>query len=502
MTTRTEIQASHRAGARRARTGVVVVIGVFAAVHVVYWATGGGLATAELHSSWQLLDLHPLRADPFGSVALLHIQPPLFNLFVGVVERWSPLAAAFTYQLLYLACGLTLVLALRALLVEIGCSELGATAGAVVVALDPTVLSYENTVTYELPVATALVLTAWLGARFVRTRRTRVLVGFVLAATFATLTRALLHPVWLLAVIAIVLMAARPTAGWRAVVGVCAIPVVLVGGWVVKNQVLFDEPSLSSMLGSNLARGVIAPMPRTVVDRLVREGTLTPAARVRAFSPYTAYQPALGPCRTAWTEPVVRALVKRDGISNFNAVCFLRAYHQEQHNAIVLLRERPGDYLGTRYAPAALHFSHDLGPGVESFRSNPVYRGLLRVWNPLLLRADVTVHDRGWTNPVIPNAPQPIVPVSITLLAATLFVLALGAVAAVRLLRRGDPSRAPDAGRVLIAVTVGFVAVVSILTEYGENGRFRFLVDPLVIGVSIGVVVTAVGRRLEARRAA
>ena len=68
-----------------------------------------------------------------------------------------------------------------------------------------------------------------------------------------------------------------------------------------------------------------------------------------AFSAYSAYQPGIGPCRTHWTPTVVRALVKEDGISNFNAVCFLRVYRQEQHNALVLLRERPGDYLGTRY---------------------------------------------------------------------------------------------------------------------------------------------------------
>ena len=87
-------------------------------------------------------------------MALLHIQPPAFNLFVGVVERWSPLSAVFTYQVLYLACGLTLLLVLRALLLELGCTELAATVGTVVVALDPVLLSYENTVTYELPVAT------------------------------------------------------------------------------------------------------------------------------------------------------------------------------------------------------------------------------------------------------------------------------------------------------------------------------------------------------------
>jgi hypothetical protein len=469
--------------------GALVVVGVFVVVRVGYWATGGGFTTAALRTSWQLLDLRRLTADPFGSVALLHIQPPAFNLFVGVVERWSPLSAGFTYQVLYLACGLVLLLTLRALLVELGCSELAATVGTVVVALDPVLLSYENTATYELPVATLLVVSGWCCARYARTRSTGHLVAFVAAITAAALTRALLHPAWLVAAVVLVVVAVRPRTGWRAIGAAVAIPLVLIGGWMLKNQVLFDEPSMSTILGGNLARGVIAPMPRAAVDALVRDGSITPAARVRAFSAYSAYQPAIGPCRTHWTPTVVRALVKEDGISNFNSVCFLRVYHQEQHNALVLLREHPADYLGTRYAPLSIHFFHDLAP--DRYHDNATLRVLTDVWNPVLARLGVTVHDAGWTNNLIPGAPPPTIPVSLTLLAATLFVLGLGTSAFARVVRRR--ARPGDLARAYLAGTVAFVALVSIATEYGENGRFRFLVDPIVIGLAVAQVVTWIG---------
>jgi hypothetical protein len=474
---------------RRVAPGTLVVVAVYLVVRVAYWATGGGFTTAALRTSWQLLDLHRLTADPFGSVALLHIQPPAFNLFVGVVERWSPVSAAFTYQVLYLACGLVLVVTLRALLIELGCSDVAATVGTVVVALDPVLLSYENTVTYELPVATLLVVSGWCCARYARTRSTGHLVGFVAAITAAALTRALLHPVWLVAMVVLVVVAVRPRTGWKAIGAAAAIPVVLVGGWMLKNEVLFGEPTMSSILGGNLARGVIAPMPRTAVDRLVRDGTITPAARVRAFSAYSSYQPEIGPCHTHWTPTVVRSLTKDDGISNFNSVCFLRVYRQEQHNALVLLRERPGDYLGTRYAPFSIHFFHDLAP--DRYHDNTTLRVLSDVWNPVLLRLGVTVHDGGWTNNLIPGAPPPTIPMSVTLVLATAFVLGLGAAAGIRLVRHR--ARPGDLARTYLAVTVAFVALVSIATEYGENGRFRFLVDPIVIGWAVAQVVTDVG---------
>jgi hypothetical protein len=483
------------AAPRRVTPGVLVLLAVYAAVRVAYWATGGRFSTAALQTSWQLLDLHRLTADPFGSVALLHIQPPAFNLFVGVVERWSPISGALTYQLLYLVCGLTLVLTLRALLAELGCPGVAATAGAVIVALDPVLLSYENTVTYELPVATLLVVSGWCCARYARTRSTGHLVAFVAAVTAAALTRALLHPVWLVAMVLLVVLAIRPRSGWRAVGVAVVLPVVLVGGWMLKNQILFDEPTMSSILGGNLARGVIAPMPRSAVDALIRTGDLTPAARVRAFSGYDAYQPAIGPCRTHWTPTVVRSLVKSDGISNFNAVCFLRVYRQEQHNALVLLRERPADYLGTRYAPFSIHFFHDMAP--DRYHHNATLQALTDVWDPLLLRWHVTIGDQDWTNTLIPGAPPPVVPMSTLLVVMTAFVIALGVAALTRIVR--GRARRGDLARGYLAITVAFVALVSITTEYGENGRFRFLVDPIVIGWAVAQIVTY-GHAWRARR--
>jgi hypothetical protein len=46
-----------------------------------------------------------------------------------------------------------------------------------------------------------------------------------------------------------------------------------------------------------------------------------------------------------------------------------------------------------------------------------------------------------------------------------------------------------------------FVLVVSVATEYGENGRFRFLVDPFVLGIATALAVDTVARLLEGRRA-
>ena len=56
--------------------------------------------------------------------------------------------------------------------------------------------------------------------------------------------------------------------------------------------------------------------------------------------------------------------------------------------------------------------------------------------------------------------------------------------------------------RAYLAGTVAFVALVSIATEYGENGRFRFLVDPIVIGLAVAQVVTFAQSRRRGSSAA
>ena len=64
-----------------------------------YRVGGRAFDTSWLESSWQLVDPELLRHQLFSSVWFEHTQPPLFDLFVGVVLRWSPLPTALTFEL-------------------------------------------------------------------------------------------------------------------------------------------------------------------------------------------------------------------------------------------------------------------------------------------------------------------------------------------------------------------------------------------------------------------
>ncbi len=177
-----------------ARRGLWWVLGAFAAVRVAFVASGGGFSTKLLFQTWQLLDARYLASDPFGSVLALHIQPPLFNLFIGGVMAWSPLPLGLSLQVGYLACGLVAVVGLYLLLLDLGFSARAAAVGGVVVALDPTMLGYENVIAYEVPTAAMVIVVALCLVRWVRTGRIPWLVGLAVALLATVMTRALYHP--------------------------------------------------------------------------------------------------------------------------------------------------------------------------------------------------------------------------------------------------------------------------------------------------------------------
>lgn len=474
--------------------GLAVVIGVFACSRVALWSTGGRFSTGYLGWQLQLLDAGELAAHPLGSVWHLHTQPPLFNLLVGVVLRWSPLPAGLSLQIVYVAFGLVLAVASYRLALDLRAPVTLAAIAASAVVLNPVLLGYENALSYELPTAMLLVLAARAFARFARTGATGAFALLVTWSTLVVLTRALLHPTWLAGVLAFALVIRRPRAGWRPIAAWCVLPIVLVGGWMVKNAVLFDEATLSSWFGMNLQRAVVSPLTERDLRELVREGRLSRVSTVGTFGSYALYEPFTEPCRPSSDRPVLAAPDKSNGLPNFNYECFLPVYAQSQRDALEALRARPGRYVAIRPVTLARYLEPAEAPVTPS---SDVLRGLNWVFDRLTLQRTITIDMRDWAFPLLLDEGFPTHP-SLVLSGALIIVLARGALALVRLVRRREFDDDPT--WVFLFWTVGAVTAVSILFELGENDRFRVIVDPLLIVGSLSAVGTWVSSHTGARQ--
>ncbi len=465
---------------RAALVDRTVVLAAFALSRLLYGLAGVRYDTSSLLYSSQLLDQTWLRDRLAESVFYLHAQPPAFNLFVGLVLRWSPLSPETSFHLAYLALGVVLALASHDLARRLGADRVLAVVVALVVSCSPTTVLYESWLSYEYPVATALVVLVDLVVRFGERRRTGYLVGASAVAALVVLTRSMMSPLWLLAVVAC-LVAYRWPPTWRAVAW-ATLPLVVVLAFVVKNQVVFGTPQLSSWFGYNLDKVVTSPLTDDQRRQLADEG-------------FTRTDP--GPCTVGHDDVPALAEVHKptppppgeDPIENFNQECLVAKYEALQADAVTVARAHPG-WVARNVVGAAEIWASPASLSPFVYDNRQAVAGVDDVWRRLVLL------DVAWDPPVaVPtawpvgvSAPDRRFHVSVLLVVATAVVAAVGLVSLVRWRRRDARSLALAVG----GLTVAYAAVVATVLEYGENNRIRFVAEPLTVVLFVVILANGV----------
>ncbi|HEX6568866.1 MAG TPA: hypothetical protein VF015_06870 [Acidimicrobiales bacterium] len=487
-----------RASTRDVWIGRALVTVAVLAVLATVLAEGDGVSGLSLQTAWQLLDLRALGDNPVEATWYLHTQPPLHNLLIGLVA-WSPLPLAGTLFVLYGLSLLVTGLALLALLVRWGVGPVGAGAVSAVALMHPSLAKTIHLVSYEVPMAMLVVGALWAVQRYLDDPRLRWLLLVSTTLTLGVLTRSLLHPLWLVAVLALVLVA-RPVPP-RHVAAAAAIPLVLVGGWIVKNEVLFDTATTSSWLGFNMQRGVTGPMARGDVEAAVDDGTVSPAALRQPWELPDRYPETTQRCRATHDHATVAATVKNPGqaseIANFNYECYLPAYDQAQRDALALIRRSPRRYLSTRVPSLMMTYRQvDSGWEMKQYWLDAAYE-------PFLAEVRYTADMRDWNLPILPGRDSYPIEASLTLMAFTLVIVARAGVAAVRLARRGRRARDAWPAAEVVWIVAGWTVVVvlfgSSLVEFGENGRFRAALDPLLIALPVAALFQCLRGTLQHR---
>ncbi len=294
-----DAEAAYGAAADRTRVWLLngVTAALFLASRLVLHVAGGRFTTSTT-ADLALLDPAELARDPFLAFTANHIQPPLWNFFVGSVLRWSPFPTGGTFGVLFLLCGLVTVLALRSLLSELGAQGAVAVTAATLVGWSPVTIGYEQMLTYEAPVAMLVTLAAWAFARWVRSPSTSRLVFFSACMVTGALTRTTLSPLWLIGGLAIAVLAGRgrTSPGWHARVGIAVAALVVVAAPLAHRAAAFHVASFSSYGGMNLARTSIVQWPRDSIDDLVDRGRISAASEVIPYAPYEEYAPFFPEC--------------------------------------------------------------------------------------------------------------------------------------------------------------------------------------------------------------
>ena len=393
------------------------------------------------------------------SIFYLHSQPPLFNLYVGILLKAFPDHYASVAHATYVVIGIIGALALYGLLVRVGCGARLSAAIAALVTVAPATILFENWLFYEYPVAVMLVLSGFALAGFARKQTFWPGFAFFLLLAVVIWTRSTFHIVWMLLAAGLVLVSLRNRA--KVVLCACLVPLLLVVALYGKNLVVFGEPSTSSWFGMHWARSVFRTFPPAERAERVERGELSRVSLVTPFSNVGDYR-GIVPLSRPTGIPVLDQASSLGGRPNYNNKSYIRISNLYLHDSLRLIRGDPIAYL--RGVKASLEIF--LRPGTE----NP-----FTTRNGAKIRRYTEVFDRG----IYLQTPY-----AARIGWAILGSYALALLYGVRLLllwiRRGLSSDPALVTLLYAWLTVLNMCLANPLTSGGENNRIRFPVDPFV----------------------
>lgn len=473
-------------GTRLELLSVGGLLAAFTVARVLYHLAGVRFDATPLVAYWQYLDPVLLRTDLWRSLWHLHSQPPLYNLFLGVMLKLLP-GSETGFAVVGVCLGGLVVLITYLLARRLGAGRVPALAGAGLYAVSPTLVLYENWLHYTLPVVALLLGGAFVLERAVATRRAGWFALFGTSLAAVCLTMSFFHALFTVLVGLAVAWGAwtgeldtrageRGTRAGRRAALAAGVALAVVLGWYSKNLVQFGTFSSSTWLGMSLARMTHTFVPRAERESLAQAGRVSPLAVVAPFSPLEAYAARLPSTPATGIEALDQSR-RSTGASNFNNLAYVGISRLYARDALWLARHRPAAYLRSLLDANLIFFmpATAFGQLGESRRrarwainAAEVLQGRLMFHiDPGLQRTDLVAFYR-----------QKVMNCGLVL--PLLYLGALVAALALTLRwRRRMPARA--ATFAYIAVVLGYVWLAGTFLEVGENMRFRSLTDPLVL---------------------
>lgn len=460
-------------------------------------AAANGYRMQIVWSRYQLLDRIALEQEPLSSLWLLHSQPPLLNLGLAVALRVAAVLGTEPEIVAggaFFALGASSVLLAAWVVRGLTGSAWSAGAAAGLLLLDPGFVHFQTQYFYTFPVAFLLLAVLAASLRHLRDGSAGSLVVVVLLLAAVALTRALFHPLWALAYLALLLASGRAgprRGGARTAAAASALLLVLLAAWPVKNWIVFGQLTMTSWVGQNLANDT--PVDTGLVA-FWRDGVEPPGLSSRSEAMRARYGAAAD---------VVTSAFKSDGSPNWNHLAVLEVCAPAGAEALRWRREHPTEWLWTslQYYPAwsRATYVHSHRGTISGPSGGPPT--LHARWYRAVLYADLRPLLEG----VLPEGSLDrfaIIggrPVPLTLYGLLLFpAVLLAATAAV--LARWREGRPQERAVLLGLYCIAWTLVVPCLTDGLEGNRMRYPTSNLVVVVGLYALHEA-GVAWSARRA-
>ncbi len=464
-----------------------------------YHAAGIRFDAWENSHPMQFLFPELLKNDLLSSLWHLHSQPPLFNLFLGIVYKLFPGNETPVFSLVYLIGGAVLSVCLYLLMKRLGISTKTSAAVTIVFIISPPVILFENILLYTHPVAVMLVLSAYLLHRFMNKGHWMHGAAFFTIIATVVLTRSLFHMVWYLAAFALVLAGGRNRL--RSVLIMGLIPFVAVAGVYLKNHVLFGSFSTSSWLGASFAKVTTSMLPEEERLRLVEEGRISELALIPPIQGLWVYHSKARVPETERTGiPILDMEYQPSVGNNYNNLSILSLIEQYRRDALTVVRMYPTTWLKGMARAYVIYFF----PASDWFISIPFDNlknidGIARIYT-ILFYGQFRQWDRSLPTNIHTYNDHVHNPGNAGFFLPLIYLLALGAgiMLVWRDIRAGKTTSPRAVTAAFMVMTILYISSVANLFEILENERFRYLTEPFA-AVLFAVFIDSVIRKLRRR---
>lgn len=328
----------------------VIITLTFVISRVWAYQSGVRMVLRPLYQGIQILDPVLLRTDLLQSLIHLHSQPPLYNLFLGVVLKLFPATYAAAFQWIYWLAGYALGVGLYRLMRRLDVPRWLATVLTVYFLINPAVILLENWLMYTLLIMTGLVWSAVFLHRYLSEGKAGDGAVFFVLLAALVLTKGIFHLCWYILLVVMVAVSRRVAV--RQVLAVSVLPFVLIAAVYVKNFILFGSLTTSKVwVVFNLGEMTVKHVGDEQLERYCREGRLNFTACERALgSNSPEYKAMVAEFERRIAAPPTGVAVldqvfkPTSGHINWHSRRYLMAADEALQDSLFLLRRHPDSY--------------------------------------------------------------------------------------------------------------------------------------------------------------
>ena len=470
---------------RDGRYGLVIVL-VFILSRVIFTLKGGSFLATPLFFAKQYLDPLLLENDLLRSLFYLHSQPPLFNFFLGVILKVSPIPA-ISYEILFKTAGILIPLLFYGILTSLGINSLVALIATIFFMLNPTLILYENLLYYTHVEALFVLLSIFFLLHWSIKKRFIYLLLFWILLLCLGMIRSLFHPVFfLITAVILSLYLRRAGQGQRLAKHffltsfIVLIPMSLL---CVKNVCLYGFFGTSSWEGMSMWIKVNGYAPEKL-EQFYRSGMISQKAvraGLKTFQPINHFFEESDLRNIPCHHPADCNEWRSSGKPNYNHSGYVYLSKQLWKDAVSLILHNPAlfaFYTAGSYNLMLWHSSDSVHAlFIDNMqiveRLEKLYRFLY--FGFLGVESKRSTHYMWWVRTIVISA------IFLFFYASTF----------INLFRKGNSIFLTLSTVCLFCLLIhAYSLCTSSLIEFGENNRFRFPVDAAFLVLIAGNMVS------------